>query len=74
MRRRDFLKKGTVAVGLASSPKLLPPLTASESIPQKPSQTRAALEENRSADYLRRAQGDKFLPKRPKIVGGTVHL
>ena len=73
MRRRDFLKKGTVAVGLASSPKLLPPLTASESSPQKPSQissrnsgqTGAAREENRSADYLRRVQADKFLPKPP---------
>jgi alpha-L-fucosidase 2 len=80
MRRRDFLKKGTVAVGLASSPKLLPPLTASESSLQKPSrissqnsaQTGAAREENRSADYLRRVKEDKFLPKPPAFAESSL--
>jgi hypothetical protein len=73
MRRRDFLKKGTIAVGLASSPKLIAPFTASERSPQKPSQissrisgqTGAIQDEIRSADYLRRVQGDAFLPKPP---------
>ena len=73
MRRRDFLKKGTAAVGLASSPKLIAPLTANESSPQKPSQissrisgqTGAIQDDIRSADYLRRVQGDAFLPKPP---------
>ncbi len=76
MRRRDFLRKGTVAVGLASSPKLLPPLMASGSVPQKPSQTSsqisgqtgAARKDNRSMEYLRRAQGDKYLPKAPVLA------
>lgn len=76
MRRRDFLKKGTVAVELASSPNLFPPLTASESSPQKPSQlsgqnsgqTGAVQNEIRSADYLRRVQGDEFLPKPPVLA------
>jgi alpha-L-fucosidase 2 len=77
MRRRDFLRKSTVAAaGLASSPELLPPLTASESGPRKPSQIssqnsgqiEAAGEENRSIDYLRRAQGGKYLPKPPALA------
>ncbi|MBZ5516376.1 MAG: glycoside hydrolase N-terminal domain-containing protein [Acidobacteriia bacterium] len=77
MRRRDFLRKGTVAAaGIAGSPKLLPPLTASESGPQKPfqissqilGQTGVAREDNRSIDYLRRAQGDEFLPKLPVLA------
>ena len=63
MRRRDFLKKGTVAVGLASSPKLVPPLMASESSPQKPSQISGP-----SADYLRRVQRDEFLPGPPAFA------
>jgi hypothetical protein len=37
MGRNDFFKKGRVAVGLASFPKLLPPLKASESSARKPS-------------------------------------
>ena len=63
MRRRDFLKKGTVAVGLASSPKLVPPLMASESSPQKVSQISGP-----SADYLRRVQRDEFLPRPPAFA------
>jgi hypothetical protein len=42
---------------------------ASESNPPKPSgQTRGLPEDNRSADYLRRAQEDKFLPKPPALA------
>jgi alpha-L-fucosidase 2 len=69
MRRRDLLKKGTVAVGLASSPKLFPQLTASENGPQKPSQISGpkggAQGEIRSADYLRRVRAEKYLTKPP---------
>jgi hypothetical protein len=63
VKRRDFLRRGTVAASLASSPVLRQPLTAGEGGPQEPSQ--AAREDNRSIEYLRRAQGDPFLPKRP---------
>jgi hypothetical protein len=66
MKRRDFLKRSSVAIGLAGSLDLLPSLMAGESSPPKSSgQTGAPPEDNRSADYLRRAQGDKFLPKPP---------
>jgi alpha-L-fucosidase 2 len=77
MRRRDFLRKGTVAAaGVASSPMFLPPLTASESGPKKPSQISsqisgqagAAREESRSIDYLRRARADESLPKLPVLA------
>jgi hypothetical protein len=69
MRRRDFIKTGAVAAGLAGSLKLLPSLMASESDSQKPSEKTGALpEDNRSADYLRRAQEDKFLPKPPAFA------
>ncbi len=69
MRRRDFIKTGAVAAGLAGSLKLLPSLTAAESESQKPPARGA--EDNRSADYLRRAQGGKFLPKPPVVVDSS---
>jgi alpha-L-fucosidase 2 len=65
MKRRDFVKTSIVAAGLAGSPELLQP-QAGESTPQKA--TGAAHEENRSAEYLRRAQNDKFLPKPPVVT------
>jgi alpha-L-fucosidase 2 len=73
MKRRDFVKTSIVAAGLAGSPELLQPLKASESTPQMPSgqvsgSTGAAHEENRSAEYLRRVQNDKFLPKPPVVT------
>jgi alpha-L-fucosidase 2 len=73
MKRRDFVKTSMVAAGLAGSPELLQPLKASESSPPKPpgqvsEATGAAREENRSAEYLRRVQDDKFLPKPPVVV------
>jgi hypothetical protein len=64
MRRRDFLKKATVVVGLAASPEMIAPLTAGESSSQKPSRVSGP-----SADYLRRVQADKFLPKPPAFAG-----
>ena len=73
MKRRDFIKKSAVVAGLVSSSQLLPPLMASESDSPKPSKPSgkvgtAAPEENRSAEYLRRAKGDKFLPKPPAFA------
>jgi alpha-L-fucosidase 2 len=69
MKRRDFIKTGAVAAGLASSLKLLPSLAAAESDSPKPSARPGALpDDNRSADYLRRAQEGKFLPKPPVVV------
>ena len=72
MRRRDFLKTSMVASGLAGSPELLQPVTASENSPKNPSQisgpTGVAREDNRSAEYLRRAQADEYLPKSPVLA------
>jgi hypothetical protein len=69
MKRRDFLVKGTLAAGLASSPGLLKPLVASETGSTKSSKTSQQIakapEEIRSAEYLRRAREDKSLPKMP---------
>ncbi len=69
MKRRDFLTKGTLAAGLASSPGLLEPLLAMETGSTQSTttsgQTAKVPEEIRSAEYLRRARGDKFLPKIP---------
>jgi alpha-L-fucosidase 2 len=74
MKRREFIKK-SVVVGVASSTELLPPLMASESDSQKPSKASgkaAAPQENRSAEYLRRVKGDKFLTKPPAFVGSKL--
>jgi alpha-L-fucosidase 2 len=73
MKRRDFLKTSMVAAGIAGSPELLQPLKAGESSPPKPSgqvsgATGTGREENRSGDYLRRVQEDKFLPKAPVVA------
>src|ERR1035441_2545307 len=66
MKRRDFIKTGAVAAGIAGSLKFLPSLAAAESDSQTPSEKMTG--ENRSADYLRRAQEDKFLPKPPVVA------
>ena len=76
MKRRDFIKQNSAAVGLASFSGVLFPLTASESNPQEPSRasgqisglTGVAPEEIRSAQYLRRAQMEAFLSKPPVFV------
>ena len=69
MKRRDFLTKGTAAAGLAGSTKLLKPLEAAQGAAPKPAQSAAkapsAHQEIRSAEYLRRARQDKYLPKPP---------
>jgi hypothetical protein len=76
MKRRDFLKQGTVALGLASSTDLLSPLKASESNIQNPTQTTNQMsetivttrQEKRSSEYLNRVQKDEFLPKQPEFA------
>ena len=73
MKRRDFLKTSMVAAGIAGSPELIQPLKASESSVKEPSQrpgrssvsTGTTQTDNRSTDYLRRAQGEPFLPDPP---------
>jgi len=71
MKRREFLKQGTVVAGLASLPNLTVPSIAGQSRTQKPSrpqgQSEAAPEEIRSAQYLRRARADEYLPKPPVL-------
>ena len=69
MKRRDFIKTGAVAAGLAGSLKLIPSLMAGESDTQTPSGR--TLGDNRSADYLRRAQSDQFLPKPPLVADSS---
>ena len=73
MERRVFLKRATIVASIASSLKLFLPIKASgmssKKPPQNPSQISGqsgeAQEEIRSAEYLRRAQADKYLPKPP---------
>jgi hypothetical protein len=67
VKRRDFLTKGTAVAGLAGSAKLIPPLMADQSGAPEPvpaaAKATVAPEEVRSAEYLKRARADKFLPK-----------
>ncbi len=76
MKRRDFLTKGTLAAGLAASPGLLTPMLESETSSAQTAetlkQTAGAPEEIRTAEYLRRAREDQFLPKKP--VSTDFHL
>ena len=69
MKRRDFLKKGTIVAGLASSSNLILPALAEKSARRKPSQdsrlTATAPEEIRTAEFLRRELSEKYLPKAP---------
>jgi alpha-L-fucosidase 2 len=62
MRRRDFIKTGAVAAGLAGSLKISPMLAAAESNSEK---TATASADNRPAEYLQRVQRDSFLPRPP---------
>ena len=58
MKRRDLLKTSVAAAGLIG--------VVAEGDPQKPSEhTVAPPADNRPAEYLRRVQGDRFLPKPP---------
>jgi hypothetical protein len=73
MKRRDFLTKGTLAAGLASSPGLLRPILAGDATFAQ-STNHVVPEANepgeiRSAEYLRRARGSELLPKKPMYIG-----
>ena len=64
MKRREFLKKSSLAIGLTGSAALLPPLASAEAESQKSATTDAApAEELRSTEYLRRARQSEFPPK-----------
>jgi len=73
MKRRNFVKTGAVAAGLFSSLKSYSLFTTAEESPLKPSEipnqisgpSGATQEEIRSAEYLRRARADKYLPGPP---------
>src|ERR1051325_957019 len=62
MKRRDFIKTGAVAVGAMGSLKISPALAAG----LDSRKNGAASGDNRPAEYLRRVQGDRFLPKSPE--------
>jgi len=72
MKRRDFLKKSTLAAGLVSAPRTLVPLLESEapaSLGIEPAQMKMnSLNETRSAGYFARARSEKLLPKKPTFV------
>jgi alpha-L-fucosidase 2 len=65
MKRRDFIKTSALAAGLAGSLESLPSPAASGGIPGP---TEAAAEaDNRPAEYLRKGQTERFLPKAPAL-------
>jgi len=64
MKRRDFIKTGAIAAGAAGSLTFLPSLNAAE----EDSSLASAPAENRTAEFLQRAQADRFRPKSPKRV------
>jgi len=76
MKRRDFLKKGTLAAGLASSPGFLSPILASETVsPQSTKSSQLTVKapgEIRSAEYLRRARNGQDRPKAPVFAESYV--
>jgi len=76
MKRRDFLKKGTLAAGLASSPGFLSPILASETgSPQSTKSSQLTVKapgEIRSAEYLRRARNGQDRPKAPVFAESYV--
>ena len=74
MKRRNFLKSTAIAAGAAGFAKMSLPLTASGMNSEVPSSSarsasdlpgKAAREEIRSADYLRRVKADDYLPLPP---------
>ena len=75
MERREFLKKSVVAAGLVGTLKVLEPIAADGSPPANsapaPVPGTATQADNRSAEYLRKAQGEPFLPKPPVVAEGS---
>ncbi len=71
MKRRDFIKKSAVVVGMAGSANLLPPLLSGEDgsrTPKPSAKAGAAPQDNRSAEYLGRVKKNRFLPKAPAFA------
>jgi hypothetical protein len=72
LKRRDFLKKGGIVAGLASSSGLILPLLGNDKPTQKPSWKSASAgaehKEIRSAQYLLRARAGEDLPGAPVKV------
>ena len=64
MKRRDFIKTSAVAAGLAGCIKISPQLIAAGTDSSKNGATST---DNRPAEYLRRVQGDRFLPPQPVL-------
>ena len=74
MKRREFLKKGTLAAGLAGSPGLLPPLMSESSTPKTSPAAKHQSpqpEEIWSPDYIRRMREDGDLPRPPVFRKST---
>jgi hypothetical protein len=62
MKRRKFVKTSAAVAGLMGSLEISPLLAATE---EESPETGAPLADNRPAEYLKRVQGDPFLPKLP---------
>jgi alpha-L-fucosidase 2 len=71
MKRRDFLKRGTLAAGLVSAPNLLVPLangdTEMQEAPPASDRGPALPEEIRSPEFLRRERAEKYLPESAEL-------
>jgi alpha-L-fucosidase 2 len=69
MKRRDFLKRGTLAAGLVSAPGLIAPLANCDANTQDPlpapNHASPPPEEIRSAEFLLRERAERYLPKAP---------
>lgn len=67
MKRRDFLKRGSLTAGLVSVPNLLAPFANAEATrhnaPSTSDRVSAPPEEIRSIKLLRRVRAEKYLPK-----------
>jgi alpha-L-fucosidase 2 len=64
MKRRNFLRKGALAVGLIGPLKSFPMSAKEEENPSK-----LPTDEIRSSEYLNRVQADNYLPKLPIYTG-----
>lgn len=71
MKRRVFLKKGAITVGLAGAPSLLFATTKVSDL-RGSKITGVDLEDIRTAQYLRSVQSSQFLPKFPEYVDSGI--
>ena len=69
MKRRDFLKAGAVAAGLAGTSKMVEPLLAAEGGGAASSNSpEGALKDNRTGEFVRQTQQEQYLPKAPVVA------